>query len=109
MNSNRLESEALKFSNQWTYLKTMKEVREYEQYNVGVEDFKAITRNMEQKEKSSKRARKLAKRQDRVKKLVRTEDLNIPGPKNYLNYTLLKESRAKTFNVHKEDTKWKRT
>ena len=29
LNSERPESKALKFSNQWSYLKTMKEVREY--------------------------------------------------------------------------------
>ena len=60
LNSKRLESEALKFSNQWTYLKTMKEVREYAQSHVDVEDFKAIIGSMhqEQKGKGSEKARK---------------------------------------------------
>ena len=36
----------------------MQEVREYAQSHVDVEDFKAITRSMEHKGKSSKKARK---------------------------------------------------
>ena len=46
LNSKKPESKALKFSNQWTYLKTMKEVGEYAQFHVDVEDFKAITGGM---------------------------------------------------------------
>ena len=48
LNSERHESEVLKFNNQWTYLKTMKEVREYAHSHVDVEDFKAITGDMHQ-------------------------------------------------------------
>ena len=32
----------------------------------------------------------------------------MPRLHNYADYTPLKESRAKTFNVHGEDTKWQR-
>lgn len=42
------------------------------------------------------------------KKLVRTEDLDVPRLHNNTDYTPLKESRAKTFNMHKDDTKWQR-
>ena len=86
----------------------MKEVREYAQSYVDVEDFKAITGSMEQKGRNTKKAKKLAERHDKGKKLVRTEDLDVLGLNNYANYTPLKESRAKIFNVHKEDTKWQR-
>ena len=108
LNSDRPESKALKFSNQWSYLKTMKEVREYVQSHVDVEDFEAITGTMEQKGRSIEKAKKPAEWHDRAKKLVRTEDLDVPGLNNYANYTPLKESRAKNFNVHKEDTRWQR-
>ncbi|XP_057545951.1 uncharacterized protein LOC130824945 [Amaranthus tricolor] len=81
LNSDRPESEALKFSNQWTYLKTMKEVREYAQSHVDVEDFKSITGTMEHKGKIPKRgSKKPSERHD----------------------------RAKIFNVHKVDTRWQR-
>ena len=50
--------------------------------------------------------RKLAERSDRGKKLVRTEDSDVLGLHNYTDYTPLKESRAKIFNLHKDDTKW---
>ena len=43
LNTNKLTSKALKFSNQWSYLKTMKEVREYALSHVDVEDFKSTT------------------------------------------------------------------
>ena len=52
--------------------------------------------------------RKPTHRSDRGKKLVRTEDLNVPRLHNYTNYTPLKKSRAKIFNLHKDDTKWQR-
>ena len=110
LNSDKPESEALKFSKQWTYLKTMKEVMEYAQSHVDVEDFKAITGSMhqEQKGKSSNKARKPAERSGRGKKMVRTKDLDVPGLHNYADYTPLKESRVEIFNVHIEDTKWQR-
>ncbi|XP_057532841.1 uncharacterized protein LOC130810724 [Amaranthus tricolor] len=108
LNSNRPESEALKFSNQWSYLKTLKEVREYAQSHVDVEDFKAITGNMEQKGRNMEKAKKPAETHDKGRKLVRAEDFDVPGLNNYANYTPLKEFRAKIFNVHKEDTRWQR-
>ena len=86
----------------------MKEVKEYAQSHVDVEDFKAITRKMEQKGRNIKKAKKPAERQDRGKKLVRIEDLDVPRLNNYANYTPLKESRAKNFNLRKEDTRWQR-
>ena len=84
----------------------MKEVREYAQSYVDVEDFKAITRNMEQKGRNIEKAKKPAERHDRGKKLVRTKDLDVPELNNYANYTPLKESMEKNFNVHKENTRW---
>ena len=108
LNSDRPESEALKFSNQWSYLKTMKEVKEYAQSHVDVEDFKAITGTMEQKGRSIEKAKKPVERHDRGKKLVRTKALDVLRLNNYANSTPLKESRAKFFNVHKEDTRWQR-
>ena len=63
---------------------------------------------MEQKGRNMEKAKKPAKRHDRGKKLVRTEDLDVPRLNNYANYTPLKKSRAKIFNVHKEDTRWQR-
>ena len=63
----------------------MKEVREYAQSYVDVEDFKAITGSMEQKGRNTKKAKKLAERHDKGKKLVRTEDLDVPGLNNYAN------------------------
>ena len=109
LNSDKPESEALKFRIQWTYLKTMKEVREYAQSHVDVKDFKSITGTMEHKGKApEKGSRKPAERHDRRKKLVKTEDFDVPELNNYSNYTPLKESRAKIFNVHKEDTRWQR-
>ena len=61
---------------------------------------------MEHKGKTpEKDSRKPAERNDRGKKLVRTEDFDVPRLNNYSNYTPLKESRAKIFNVHKEDTR----
>ena len=84
----------------------MKEVKEYAQSHVDVEDFKAITRNMEQKGRNMVKAKIRAERHDKGKKLGRTKDLDVPGLNNYANYIPLKESRAKIFNVHKEDTRW---
>ena len=110
LNFERLESEALKFSNQWTYLETTKEVRLYAQSHVDVEDFKAITESMHQEQKgmSSVKVRKPAKRSDREKKSIKTEDLNVSGLHNYTDYTPLKQYREKIFNLHKDDMKWQR-
>lgn len=47
LNANMPESEVLKFRNQWSYFKTMKELREYAQSHVNVEDFKNITRGLQ--------------------------------------------------------------
>lgn len=109
LNSKRHESEVLKFSNQQTYLKTMKKVIEYAQSHVDIEvkDFKAFTRSIhqEQKGKSCIKTRKPAEMNDRGKKLVRTEDLDVLGLHNYTNYTTLKESKPKIFNLYKDDTK----
>ena len=53
----------------------MKEVREYAQSHVDVEDFKSIIGTMEHKGKTpEKGSRKPAERHDRGKKLVRTQD-----------------------------------
>ena len=88
----------------------MKEVREYAQSHGDVEDFKAMTGSMhhEQKGKSYEKVRKPTKRNDRGKKMVVTEDLDVLGLHNYADYTPLKESRAKIFNVNREDRKWQR-
>ena len=88
----------------------MKEVRKYAQSHVDVKNFKAITESMHQEQngKSSEKARKPTERNDRGKKLVRTEDLDVPRLPNYIDYAPLKESRAKIFNLHKDDTKWQR-
>ena len=71
----------MKFSNQWTNLKTIKEVREYAPSHVDVEDFKAIT--------SSRR-----------EKVLRTEDLDVPRLHNYTDYTSLKEYKARGHQLH---------
>jgi hypothetical protein len=40
--------------------------------------------------------------------LVRTEDFDVPGLPNYMNYTPLRESRAKIFSMHEQDAKRRR-
>lgn len=84
----------------------MNDVRKYAQSHVDVEDFKSITGTMERKEKAPERSsKKPMERHDKSKKLVRTEDFDVPGLNNYTNYTPLTESRAKIFTVHKKDTR----
>ena len=58
--------------------------------------------------KSFEKVRNPAERNNKGKKLLRTEDLDVSRLHNYTGYTPLKESRAKIFNLHKDDTKWKR-
>ena len=90
LNSDRPESEALKFRKQWTYLKTMKEVKEYALSHVDVEDFKSITGTIEHKGKTlEKGSEQQAERHDRGKKLVRIKDFDVPGLNNFSKkYTL---------------------